>query len=52
MTEALFEALKWFIDDIDGSHTKMVDFDENVAKARNALKAAMGAAASTKQEDK
>lgn len=33
----LYEALRWFIDDIDGTHTVMLDFDENVAKARAAL---------------
>lgn len=33
----LYEALKWFIDDIDGTHTKMVEFDANVERARSAL---------------
>lgn len=33
----LFAALKWFIDDIDGTHTKMVDFDANVTAARAAI---------------
>ncbi|TXN40512.1 hypothetical protein [Methylobacterium sp. WL7] len=33
----LLVALKWFIDDIDGTHTVMVDFDRNVERARKAL---------------
>lgn len=40
----LLEALKWFIDDIDGTHTVMLDFDANVMRARRALAAAMGKA--------
>lgn len=36
----MFEALKWFISDIDGSHTTMVEFDENVRRARAALASA------------
>jgi len=35
--DALREALKWFIDDIDGTHTVMVEFDINVKRARAAL---------------
>jgi hypothetical protein len=33
----LLEALAWFINDIDGTHTVMVDFDANVERARAAL---------------
>lgn len=36
---ALVEALRWFIDDIDGNHTVMVEFDANAARARAALAA-------------
>lgn len=36
----LYAALKWFIDDIDGTHTVMLDFDANVERARKALSAA------------
>jgi hypothetical protein len=36
----LYAALKWFVDDIDGTHTVMLDFDANVARARKALAAA------------
>lgn len=36
----MLEALKWFIDDIDGSHTSMTDFDANVVRARAAIAAA------------
>lgn len=39
----LFEALKWFIDDIDGTHTVMLEFDANVERARAALAKARGA---------
>ncbi len=38
----LFEALKWFIDDISGTHTVMLDFDANVVRARAALAKAAG----------
>ena len=31
------EALRWFINDIDGTHTVMLDFDANVELARAAL---------------
>lgn len=41
-SKRLYEALKWFIDDIDGTHTVMVDFDANVEAARKALAAARG----------
>jgi len=37
--EGMREALQWFIDDIDGTHTVMRDFDANVEKARRALAA-------------
>lgn len=33
----LLVALKWFIDDIDGTHTVMVEFDADVARARAAI---------------
>jgi len=33
----LYEALEWFINDIDGTHTVMVDFSANVERARAAL---------------
>ncbi len=33
----LADALKWFIDDIDGTHTKMTEFAEAVEAARAAL---------------
>lgn len=36
---ALIEALRWFIDDIDGDYTVMAEFDANVARARAALAA-------------
>lgn len=36
--ERVRECLQWFIDDIDGTHTTMLDFDENLAKARAALR--------------
>lgn len=39
---ALYDALKWFIDDIDSTHTAMLDFDANVERARNALALARG----------
>lgn len=39
----LLEALAWFIDDIDGTHTVMVDFDANVERARAAISSARGA---------
>jgi hypothetical protein len=35
--DELLAALKWFIDDIDGTHTVMLDFDANVKRARAAL---------------
>lgn len=35
--ERMREALQWFVDDIDGTHTSMVDFSANVARARAAL---------------
>jgi hypothetical protein len=38
----LLAALKWFIDDIDGTHTAMVDFDRNVELARAAIAKAEG----------
>jgi len=38
----LLQALKWFIDDIDGTHTVMVDFDANVDAARAAIAKALG----------
>ena len=38
----MFEALKWFIDDIDGTRTAMLDFDANVLRARTALQKAQG----------
>jgi hypothetical protein len=38
----LLAALKWFIDDIDGTHTVMLDFDRNVERARAALRKAEG----------
>lgn len=38
----LLTALKWFIDDIDGFHTVMVDFDKNVDRARAAIAKAEG----------
>lgn len=38
----LLEALKWFIDDIDGTHTVMVEFDANVERARVAIAKAEG----------
>lgn len=37
----LLEALSWFINDIDGTHTVMVDFDANVERARNAIAKAL-----------
>lgn len=39
----MLQALRWFIDDIDGTHTVMVDFDSNVARARAAIARATGA---------
>lgn len=36
----LLAALKWFVDDISGTHTRMIDFDANVARARAAIKKA------------
>jgi hypothetical protein len=33
----LLEALRWFIEDIDGFHTVMVGFDANVERARAAI---------------
>lgn len=33
------EALRWFIDDIDGTRTVMIEFDANVERARAALTA-------------
>ncbi|GLT02830.1 hypothetical protein GCM10007897_42540 [Sphingobium jiangsuense] len=38
----LYEALSWFINDIDGTHTVMLDFDANVERARAALAKARG----------
>jgi hypothetical protein len=38
----LLEALSWFINDIDGTHTRMVDFDANVELARAAIAKARG----------
>lgn len=38
----LRDALKWFIDDIDSTHTVMLDFDANVERARKALAKAQG----------
>jgi hypothetical protein len=35
--ERLRAALRWFIDDIDGTHTVMLEFDAAVARARAAL---------------
>lgn len=40
--DELVAALKWFIDDIDGTYTVMIDFDANVARARAALAKAEG----------
>ena len=40
--DELYAALKWFVDDIDGTHTVMVDFDCNVERARKALAVAEG----------
>lgn len=39
----LLEALSWFINDIDSTHTKMVDFDANVERARAAIAKATAA---------
>ena len=36
----LVAALRWFIDDIDGTHTVMVEFDANVVRSRIAILAA------------
>lgn len=36
----LLIALSWFINDIDGTHTVMVDFDANVTRARAAIEKA------------
>lgn len=33
----LLAALQWFVDDIDGTHTVMMEFDANVARARAAI---------------
>jgi hypothetical protein len=33
----LEDALRWFIDDIDGTHTVLLDFDAAVERARAAL---------------
>lgn len=33
----MYEALKWFIDDIDAPRTSMIEFDEAVERARAAL---------------
>jgi hypothetical protein len=38
----LLEALSWFINDIDSTHTMMVDFDANVERARAAIAKATG----------
>lgn len=38
----LLGALKWFIADIDGTHTSMIDFDANVARSRAAIAKAEG----------
>jgi len=38
----LLGALSWFINDIDSTHTAMVDFDTNVERARAAIAAAWG----------
>lgn len=38
----LLVALKWFLDDIDGSHTVMLEFDANVDRARAAVGKALG----------
>ena len=38
----LYAALKWFIDDIDGTHTVMLEFDANVERSRKALAKARG----------
>jgi type II secretory pathway component GspD/PulD (secretin) len=38
----LLEALKWFIDDIDGTRTVMVEFDAAVERARAAIAKAEG----------
>ncbi|MDF2382450.1 hypothetical protein JMG10_13290 [Nostoc ellipsosporum NOK] len=40
----LLEALAWFINDIDGTHTVMVEFDANVERARAAIAKARGEA--------
>lgn len=39
----LLTALKWFIDDIDGTRTRMLDFKRNVELARAAIAKAEGA---------
>ena len=39
----LLAALKWFVDDISGNHTRMIDFDANVVRARAAIAKAEGA---------
>ncbi len=38
-SDEVIEALRWFIDDIDGTHTVMRDFDAAVARARAAIEA-------------
>jgi hypothetical protein len=38
----MLAALSWFINDIDGAHTVMVDFDTNVERARAAITKAKG----------
>lgn len=40
--DAFKAALQWFIDDIDGTHTVMLDFDDAVMRARAALSPAQG----------
>jgi len=38
--DALLAALRWFINDIDGTHTVMLEFDAAVTRARAAIAAA------------
>lgn len=40
----LLAALKWFVDDLTAPHSKMIDFDANLARARAAIARAEGAA--------
>jgi hypothetical protein len=47
----LLDALSWFINDIDGTHTKMVDFDDNVSRSRAAIAKAIGAKVEKKEQN-